>query len=334
VMPGFRGDLCDRTMISVHIHTNGQGIQTDLSLERISDVLDAPETLLWVDVVDPNPDDLRLLGEEFQFHALAMEDAVKRHQRPKIDFYDGFVFIVFYALEIQDARPRTRELALFVGKNYLVTVHDGVFEVVREMAQRWRENIHLPGNRGAGLLVYSLLDAVVDGYFPIVDELTERIEDLEQSIFERSDQPIQQEIFMLKRDLLAVRRVLAPERDVLNVLVRRDSPVFAAGTIVYFQDIYDHLLRVMDAVDTYRDLLTGALDAYLTVTSNRLNQVVKTLTASSIILMSMTLVAGIYGMNFVHMPELRWSLGYPWALGLMLAVGAGLFLMFRRIDWF
>lgn len=321
-------------MISVHIHTDGQGLQTSLPLERISDVLDEAASLLWVDVVDPTPDDLRLLGEEFRFHPLAMEDATKRHQRPKIDFYDGFLFIVFYELEIHHARPETRELTLFVGKNYLVTVHDGAFEVVKETARRWRENVHLPGDRGVGLLVYSLLDAVVDGYFPIIDELSERIEDMEQAIFERSDQRIQQEIFMLKRDLLAIRRVLGPERDVMNVLVRRDSPVFEPGTIVYFQDIYDHLLRVMDAVDTYRDLLTGALDAYFTVTSNRLNQVVKTLTASSIILMSMTLVAGIYGMNFVYMPELHWLLGYPWALGLMLAVGAGLFIMFRRIDWF
>ncbi len=321
-------------MISVHIHTDGQGLQTSLPLERISDVLDEAESLLWVDVVDPTPDDLRLLGEEFRFHPLAMEDAIKRHQRPKIDFYDGFLFIVFYELEIHDARPEARELTLFVGKNYLVTVHDGAFEVVKETARRWRENIHLPGDRGVGLLVYSLLDAVVDGYFPIIDELSERIEDMEQTIFERSDERIQQEIFVLKRDLLAIRRVLGPERDVMNVLVRRDSPVFEAGTIVYFQDIYDHLLRVIDALDTYRDLLTGALDAYLTMTSNRLNQVVKTLTASSIILMSMTLVAGIYGMNFVHMPELRWLLGYPWALGLMVAIGAGLFVMFRRIDWF
>ncbi|HEV2108238.1 MAG TPA: magnesium/cobalt transporter CorA [Thermomicrobiales bacterium] len=321
-------------MISVHVHTDGQGLQTSLPLERISDVLDDAKSLLWVDVVDPTPDDLRLLGEEFRFHPLAMEDATKRHQRPKIDFYDGFLFIVFYELEIHHARPETRELTLFVGKNYLVTVHDGAFEVVKETARRWRENVHLPGDRGVGLLVYSLLDAVVDGYFPIIDELSERIEDMEQAIFERSDQRIQQEIFMLKRDLLAIRRVLGPERDVMNVLVRRDSPVFEPGTIVYFQDIYDHLLRVMDAVDTYRDLLTGALDAYFTVTSNRLNQVVKTLTASSIILMSMTLVAGIYGMNFVYMPELHWLLGYPWALGLMVAVGAGLFIMFRRIDWF
>ncbi len=119
----------------------------------------------------------------------------------------------------------------------------------------------------------------------------------------------------------------------MNVLVRRDSPVFGAETIVYFQDVYDHILRVTDAVDTYRDLLSSALDAYLSVTSNRLNQVMRTLTASSIILMSMTLVASVYGMNFVHMPELSWQLGYAWALGLMLSIGLVILGVFRRIDW-
>src|SRR5262249_397670 len=147
-----------------------------------------------------------------------------------------------------------------------------------------------------------------DGYFPCIDNLSDRIEDLEASIFERFDTKTQQAIFKVKKNLLAIRRVVAPERDVLNVLVRRESPVFDEATIIYFQDIYDHLLRVTDAVDTYRDLMSSALDSYLSVTSNRLNQVMKTLTASSIILMSMTLVASIYGMNFDNIPELHWRL--------------------------
>ena len=126
---------------------------------------------------------------------------------------------------------------------------------------------------------------------------------------------------------------MAPERDVMNVLVRRESPIFDDVQIVYFQDVYDHILRVTDAVDTYRDLLSSALDASLSVTSNRLNQVMKTLTASSIILMSMTLVASVYGMNFDHMPELHWLFGYPWALGLMTAIGVSVYALFRRIDW-
>jgi magnesium transporter len=322
-------------MIKVNVHTDARGLQNNIPLERISDILQKDDALLWIDVVDPTPDDLRLIGEEFRFHPLAMEDALRRHQRPKLDHYDGFLFLVFYGLETDEERIVTREVNLFAGKNFLVTVHDGSLSAIPETANRWTANVERMGNRGIGLLVYSLLDAIVDGYFPVIDDLAEQIDGLEAAIFERqrTDRDEQAQIFRLKKDLLAVRRVLGPERDVMNVLVRRDVPLFGEAVIVYFQDVYDHILRVTDAVDTYRDLLSSALDAHLSLTSNRLNEVVKRLTSSSIILMSMTLVAGVYGMNFVHMPELGWRLGYAWALGLMLAVGGSLVALFRRIRW-
>ena len=320
-------------MITVNAFTDGKGGQDSLPLAEISEVLGDDCKLLWVDGASPSPEDLRQIGEEFGFHPLALEDAARRHQRPKLDQYDGFIFIVFYGLTIADGRPRTHELNLFVGHNYLVTVHDGSVAAISETAERWRRNVAQSGNRGIGLLVHSLLDALVDGYFPVVDDLAERIEDLEAAIFERRDPGAQEAIFQFKKDLLAIRRLMAPERDVMNVLVRRESPVFDDEHIVYFQDVYDHILRVTDALDTYRDLLSSALDASLSATSNRLNQVMKTLTASSIILMSMTLVASVYGMNFDHMPELHWLLGYPWALGLMTAIGVSVFAIFRRIDW-
>jgi len=322
-------------VIKVNLHTDRTGLQNNIPLDQISDILEREDSLLWVDVVDPSPDDLRLIGQEFQFHPLAMEDSVRRHQRPKLDHYDGFVFIVFYGIDVEGDRPVTREINLFVGKNFLVTVHDGRLEAISETAQRWSDSVAQRGNNGIGLLVYSVIDAIVDGYFPVIDDLTERVQDLEEAIFERRrlSPHTQEEIFSLKKDLLAVQRVLGPERDVMNVLVRRDAPLFGEEQILYFQDVYDHLLRVADAVDQYRDLLTGALDAYVSVESQRLNEVVKTLTSSSIILMSMTLVASIYGMNFIHMPELGWHLGYAWALSLMMLIGAGLVVVFRRIDW-
>ena len=320
-------------VISIKVHVHDNQLQNDLPVEAISDCLCRPGELLWVDAASPTPEDLRLLSEEFGFHHLAMEDAAKRHQRPKVDFYDDFLFIVFYAMTTCDGRPQMVEINLFAGSNYLVTVHTDAVAVVSETAARWQRQVPLLDKHGIGVLVYSLIDAIVDGYFPVIDDLTERIEDLESAVFDRFDTDAQAEIFGLKKDLLAVRRILGPERDVMNVLVRRDSPVFGAETIIYFQDVYDHILRVTDAVDTYRDLLSSALDAYLSVTSNRLNQVMRTLTASSIILMSMTLVASIYGMNFVRMPELEWRLGYAWALGLMATIGVAVYTVFRRSDW-
>jgi len=322
-------------VIKVNLHTDHTGLQNNIPIEDISDILGRENDLLWVDVIDPSPDDLRIIGEEFQFHPLAMEDSVRRHQRPKLDHYDGFVFIVFYGLDVDGDRPVTREINLFVGRNFLVTVHDGTLQAIAETAERWCDSVAQRGNNSIGLLVYSVIDAIVDGYFPVIDDLTERVQDLEEAIFERRriNAHTQEEIFSLKKDLLSVRRVLGPERDVMNVLVRRDAPLFGEEQILYFQDVYDHLLRVSDAVDQYRDLLAGALDAYISVESQRLNEVVKTLTSSSIILMSMTLVASVYGMNFIHMPELHWHLGYVWALSLMVLIGAGLVMVFRRIDW-
>jgi magnesium transporter len=330
---GEASDTPGRAMIKVNVHTDAGGLQNNLPLDRISDTLARTDSLLWVDLVDPTPDEVRLIGEEFAFHPLALEDALRRHQRPKLDHYDGFLFLVFYGLAAENGRPSTREVNLFAGKNYLVTVHDGSLPAIPETADRWCQNVANLGNRGVGLLVYSLLDAIVDGYFPCIDELADRVEEIETAIFDPAAAGEQAAIFDLKKDLLAIRRVLGPERDVMNLLVRRDAPIFGPETVVYFQDVYDHILRVTDAVDTYRDLLSSALDAYLSMTSFRLNEVVKRLTASSIILMSVTLVAGIYGMNFAYMPELSWRLGYPFALGIMLAVAGGLVLLFKRIDW-
>ncbi len=320
-------------MIHVNVHTDGVGLQNDLPPEAISEALARDDHLLWLDVVDPTPAEIRLLGQEFGFHPLALEDATRRHQRPKVDQYDGFVFLVFYGLTDEAGRPRVREIDLFVGKNYLVTVHDGSLPQIRETADRWCRGIAELGDRGVGLLVYSLIDAVVDGYFPVVDDLGERVEDLEERLFERPEPGAQAEIFALRKDLLIVRRVLGPERDVMNLLVRREAPLFGTEQVVYFQDVNDHILHLMDTVDAYRDHLSSALEINLSMTSYRLNEVVKRLTGSSIILMSITLIAAIYGMNFLDMPELSWRFGYPYALGLMAAVATALFILFRRIDW-
>lgn len=321
-------------MLQIYVHLHDQQGCTDTPVTEISEIIRSREDLLWVDVSDPGPEDERLLAEEFGFHPLAIEDAVRHHQRPKTDIYDDFIFIVFYALRCSDTGSvNPAQVALFVGRNYVVTVHPGTVPELEEVRQRWCGTLNHQGRRRLSLLVHAMLDTIVDGYFPVIDTISERIEDVEARIFERFDPGSQREVFALKKELLEIRRLVAPGRDALNALLRRDSPVFDEEAFVYFQDVYDHVLRIVDAVDVYRDLLSSALDAYLSVTSNRLNQIMKTLTASSIILMSMTLVASVYGMNFEHMPELHWQLGYAWALGLMAIIGGSLVVLFRRINW-
>jgi magnesium transporter len=166
-----------------------------------------------------------------------------------------------------------------------------------------------------------------------MDRLADRVEDLEEQIFGKFEDGTLEAIFQLKKDLLQIRRVVTPERDVLNVMLRRDIRVFDENDVTYLQDVYDHIIRVVDAIDTYRDLLSSSLDTFLSVQSNQLNQVVKALTITSIVLMSVAIVSGIYGMNFEYMPELRWRYGYLWALSLMVTIAAGLIGFFRRIRW-
>lgn len=306
-----------------------------VTLDRLNRLISDPKSLVWLDLADPTTEDFTRIAEEFGFHPLALEDAQKRHQRPKIDIYDNFFFLVFYAVResMENVDFETQEIAFFIGTNYLVTVHHGPCKEIEGTVKRWRENVPSGDHAGPAILLYSILDAMVDNYFPVLDAVAERTNDLEQAIFEAESHEALEMIFQLRKNLLALRRILAPERDLASTLARRDVELLGEETSVYFQDVYDHVLRVTDAIDTYRDLLASALDAYLSVTSNNLNQVMRTLTSWSIILMSLALIAGVYGMNFVNMPELNLSYGYYAALAGMFVLGAVLYAWFKRIDW-
>lgn len=289
--------------------------------------------MLWVDLTDPTYEETAAIGTIFKFHPLALEDTIASDIRPKIDQYEGYSFIAFYGMTHSLDGCRAHSVDIFIGTNYMVTFHDSALPVIDETATRWKQNVAALGNRGPGFLLYSLLDALVDGYFPVIDQITERAEELEELVLNGGEPRLQGNIMRLRRELLMIRRVAGPERDVMNVLVRRDPPYFGKKEVAYFQDVYDHLLRVIDSVDLTRDMLAGVLDANLSMVSYNLNVVVKRLTSSSIILMSVTLVAGIYGMNFVNMPELDWQLGYLFALGLMMVIGVVEFVIFKKIDW-
>jgi magnesium transporter len=298
-----------------------------------------------------------------------VEDAAKHSQRPKIDEYDTFYLMVVFGIEpvgplgstadatsaVQSAaaavdqqatrerrtplspvRFKLHEIDLFVGERFLITVHETALPLVDQMAERWRHNSRVI-NEGIGVLLYTLLDSIVDAYFPILDDVVERVSDLEERLFTgpagRDKASGTRGLFQLKRDLLQLRRVIAPERDALLVLTRQEVPLFDRTVAVYFQDVYDHVVRVTDAIDVYQDLLTSALDSYLSMVSNDLNQVMKTLTSVTVILIVPTLIAGIYGMNFDQIPELHWGYGYPFALVVMAVSVVALFTYFRRKGW-
>lgn len=301
--------------------------------DQISELCESSNNIIWVDVSDPTSKDFDDLAREFGFHHLSIEDCRKEHQRPKVEEYQGYYFIVVYEAELRGGeRLELREVNIFLGKNYLVTVHSQPIDAISNAERLWREWTDL-AERGTGLLAYLLIDAIVDDYFPLLDDLSDRMDTLEDQIFEVFDPGAIEEIFRIKKELLFLRRAIVPLRDVFNTLLRREQPIFSRETLVYFQDVYDHLIRVADSIDTLRDMISSTMDAYLSVSGNRMNMVMKTLTSISTILMSVTLIAGIYGMNFEIMPELKWRYGYVGALAAMLAVGLAVYYYFRKIRW-
>ena len=298
---------------------------------RSADDHSAP--LVWIDIACPGPGEEEFLRDRLRFHPLAVEDCVRGRQRPKLDRYPGYYFLVLYAAAFNPQRERMalHEVHIFLGRRYIVTVHDHRVSEFGEVLARWRADRE--AFRTVGALGHAIMDSIVDHYFPVVDHFADRVEEMEARIFEGSDQGGLERLLNVRREMTLFRKVLGPERDLVSTLLRRDLPFLSADLMLYFQDVHDHLLRVVEELDTLRDLLTGAMEAQLSVVSNQLNITMRLMAAWSIILMAVAAIAGIYGMNFHVMPELAWRYGYLWALGLMLGIGSTLYVYFRRKGW-
>lgn len=310
-----------------------KSFKKDFPVSEISDYCSLDDQIVWVDVNDPTGQDFLQLAEEFGFHPLSIEDVQKEHQRPKIEEYSGYYFIVVYEAEVTaDGGLELRELNLFLGKNYLVTVHIKPIHNIAIVERLWNE---WKGHEdiGTGILAYLLIDAVVDDYMPLLDQISDRIDEVEDQIFGSFTSEAIQTIFYSKKQLIHLRRCVAPLREVFNTLLRREIPLFQEKTYLYFQDVFDHVLRVTDTIDSMREMLSSTMEAYLSISGNRMNLIMKRLTSISTILMSVTLISSIYGMNFHIMPELEWKYGYVFALGIMLSIGIVLFVFLRRTRW-
>ena len=303
--------------------------------DAISDLIEAASCLVWIDVTDASSADFEDLARELQLHPLALEDAQKHGQRPKIETYPTHAFVVAYSQDLA-------EVDFFVGRNWMVTVRGRgqsgepfPIEAVRARFERLGGGVP-----SVAVLLYVLLDDIVDGYFAAADVFEDEVEAFEQSILtERATDPdddrrIQRDIVRLRRELVEFRRRVIPLRDVLSVILRGGVEWIDDRNVdVHFQDVYDHVLRSVDQLDAQRELLGNAVDAHLAILSNRMNAVMKLMTSVGAILLGATLIAGIYGMNFEHMPELEWRYGYPFALGLMALVTIFGIISFRRRDW-
>lgn len=298
---------------------------------RAADQDDVP--LVWIDVASPGQKEAEFMRDTLHFHPLAVEDCIRGRQRPKLDRYPGYYFLVLYSASINPDRNRMalHEVHIFLGRRYIVTVHDHKIGEFGEVLARWRSSPE--SFRTVGAIGHAIIDTLVDDYFPVLDHFAERVEEIEMEAFGGQTRAGLDEVLSLRRELTLFRKVVGPERDLLGTLVRRDLPFLSSDLMLYFQDVHDHILRVVEEVDTLRDLMAGAIEAQLSLASNSLNVTMRVMAAWSIILMAMAWIAGLYGMNFRFMPELSWRYGYAWALLLMLISGGGLFYYFRRKKW-
>jgi magnesium transporter len=282
------------------------------------------------------------LGTEFGLHPLTIEDILNTTQRPKIDVYDDYVYLVvrMHSYDAEQQAIMTEQVSIILGASFVLTFQErpgDIFDAVRERIRTGRGKIRKMGN---DYLAYSLLDSVVDSYFAVLERVGEEFELLEENLMDNPAAGILQRIHFLKREMILMRKAIWPLREVIGALQREDIALISEALHVYLRDLYDHTIQVIDTVETFRDMLSGMVEIYLSSVSNRMNEVMKVLTIFAVIFIPLTLIAGIYGMNFnpdrspLNMPELNWYFGYPFALGLMAAVGLLLTVIFKRKGWF
>jgi magnesium transporter len=289
----------------------GRSFPAEESVDQLPALLADHENRLWLDISDPGPEEVELLRRVFGFHELTLEEMTKPHERPRCDAHEGYYFIVVYAAECTEIDFWPRELNLFWGANYLVTIHRrpaAVLALLDEARRRWEQH---EGRSAYGIasLAYTLFESLVDGYFTVEDRLRERIEKIEESVFQGVEGAAA-DIFRLRKELLQVPRLLAPTSHVLEEVLRREREI-PAGLRPYFADVQDHALHVLAEMDTYRDLLSAALDTQVFYAFNRLGRIMQRLTAITVIVMVPNFVASIYGMNYTHLfPPSEWRYGF------------------------
>jgi magnesium transporter len=312
----------------------GRGVPAEVPVDRLGEFLPDPDNRLWLDIRDPGASEVELLRREFGFHEIALEDVTRAHERPRCDAYSGYYFIVVYAAELAGDALVPRELNVFWGRNYLVTIHRGSSAIVDALSatrRRWDHHERLPAH-GIACLAYVLFESLVEGYFVVQDRVREQIEGIEEAIFTGAEGAAA-DLFRLRKELLRVPRLLAPTSHVLAEVLRREQTV-PESLRPYFADVQDHAVHVLAEMDTYRDLLSAALDVHVFSAFNRLGLIMQRLTAITVIIMVPNFVASIYGMNFTHLqPRADSPWGFIAVVSFLLIMVAWGFIHSRMLGW-
>lgn len=321
-------------MLSI-ISCSKAGELKEATLQSLPALLSDKDTVTWVDFYKPTEQEIALLTHVFKFHPLAVEDCLSTAPNPKIDDYGEYLYLVIHGINAEALKRdelETHDLDIFLGKNYLVTFHKGYFRSVDAVAERCRKNCSIM-QKDPEFLMHTIIDALVDNYLPIIDDIGEKVDELEKEIFTKADQTVSSKIFTIKKDILYLRRIIHPQREILRNLSSGEHKQICFECSLHFKDVYDHLFMISELIESYRDTISGAMEAYLSVVSNRLNEVMKVLTIIATIMMPMTLVTGIFGMNFSQMPFLQSPYGFAAIMGFMGLLAAAMLLVFKRKGW-
>ncbi len=330
-------------MLSAFIRFGDGTISTETDEATLLRAVRDPKAIFWVDMNKPVDEDHALLDDVFGFHPLAIEDSIQYSQRPKIESYNhvgdacrqGYFYMVIHGPDLTSFRDklRTKELDIFASERYLITIHEEEMTSVRDTVARTAQSPSMMFDQGIDMLLYSILDRLVDNYNPILDNLQEEIDGLEERSVSDPTPELLSQIAGKKRELLNFRRIIGPQREVLAQLTRGDVPFIREGTRVYLRDVSDHLVRAVEMIELYRDLIVGARDIYMSSISNNLNNVMKTLTIITVIALPMNIITGFFGMNFENLPGLHSQAGF-WGAVIVMMVGITcLIYVFRKKRW-
>jgi magnesium transporter len=320
-------------MLNCYRFTPGQQPRISHDVQSVRDGL-VDESLYWVDLEDPTETEEEILWEIFDFHPLAIEDCIQEHQYPKVDDYGKYLFITIHGVDFgrSNGNIETTELDLFLSEKYIVTYHSRSLQSITQMQVRMREGALL-SDASPAFLTYQILDALVKNYLPAIQDFEKKLSRIEEMIIKEPQQRIIDQIFDLKHELLNLKRIIGPQRDVLNRLSRSEFKLVSSAVSIYFRDVYDQIARYADLTESYRDVILLALDAYMSATSNRLNEVMRTLTLISTIFLPLTFITGLFGMNFSVIPWSAHPLGFYGTVFITMIAGTGMYLYFRFKKW-
>lgn len=321
-------------IINCAAYSEGRRV-ANIEISEVNEVLAQEDKFVWIGLHEPSQEMLAEVQHEFGLHDLAIEDAHRAHQRPKLEAYGSSLFLVLRTAQInhEDDHIDFGETHFFLGSNFIISVRHGSSLSYKDVRTRCESTPHLL-KKGPGFALYAVMDSIVDQYFPVIEALEQELEKLEEMVFGKTFvRETTEQIYQLKRKLLEVKRAVSPLIDMCNRLVRFDLELIPEGTRPYFRDVYDHAIRINEMVDNARELLTTALEANFSLISISQNEMSKKFAGWAAIIAVPTMIAGIYGMNFSHMPELNWKYGYPFALTVTLGSCVLLYLYFKRSGW-